>query len=374
MEHSSPVVSICVRPGLRRAAAAILAAALAWPAAAGAALTIELYDRENRGAVDDEPVGINIADCEMAEAWTFRFSLSAVPTSAHLDVWIGSACDQRANRDGADASDCVQVYGDLTMRVGYTSFTLEAPTLVDADTPGCEEFKTTTKIWVLIINEDADETINNSGTYDVSVDTQRPAPPTEVTVEFGESRATVGWRMDSDTQASEQWGFRVLCDPNPTGTAADADADADADGDAADAEEATDGGGETAGGCSGAGAFAAGDEPREEWYCTGQIVGSAQRSRDITGLENGTEYQFAVVALDDYRNPSLVSVVGCTVPEEVNDFWEEYEAAGGQAEGECACSVPGAPALGGGGVLALLLGVTLVLRRRAARGRRGVPR
>ncbi|MBN1772696.1 MAG: hypothetical protein JXB32_15610 [Deltaproteobacteria bacterium] len=374
------MTSGCVRHAVRLACAASLAATLAWPAAAGAAITIELFDRENRGAVDDEPVGINIADCEMNEAWNFRFSMSTVPSNAHLDVWLGSACDQLANRDGADASDCVQVYGDILMQVGYVRFMLEAPTLVNPTAPGCdEEVKTTTKIWVLIINEDADETIYDSGTYDVSIDTQRPAAPTEVTVEFGENRAIVNWKMAEGTQASEEWGFRVLCDPNPTVTAADADADADADPDAeagADADddttEATDAGGDAGGGCSTTGTFAEGDEPLEDWYCTGQIVGTAVRTRQVDGLTNGTEYHFGVVALDDSRNPSLVSMVVCTVPEEVDDFWETYEAAGGQAEGGCACTAPGTgPAAGG--VLALLFGATL-LRRRAAGRRRGDPR
>lgn len=370
MEHSRPMTSNCVRPAARRLAAAAVAAVLAWPATADATLAIELFDRENRGAVNTEPVGINIADCEMSEAWNFRFSLSTVPANTHLDIWLGSACDQLANRDGADASDCIQVYGDLTMRVGYINFMLEAPTLVDADTPGCEEVKTTTKIWALIINENADETIYDSGTYDVSVDTQRPEPPTEVSADFGESRATISWRMAADTQASEQWGFRVLCDPNPTATAADADADADADAEE-DASETTDAGGEASGGCSSPAVFAAGDEPLEVWFCTGQIVGTAVRTRDITGLDNGVEYHFAVVALDDYRNPSLVSTVTCTIPEEVNDFWEEYEGAGGQAEGGCACGVPGTAPLGVGGMLGLLLGATLLLRRRRATRRRG---
>jgi len=372
------MTSNCARLPVRLAAAALLAAALARPAAAGAALTIELFDRENRGAVDDEPTGINIADCASNEAWNFRTSLSSVPTNAHLDVWLGSACDQRANRDGADASDCVQVYGDLTMRVGYVNFMVEAPMLVDPHAPGCAEVKTTTKVWVLILNEDADETVYNSGTYDVSIDTQRPAAPVSVTVDFGESRAIVSWEMASSTAASEQWGFRVLCDPNPTGADADADADADAAADAdegaeadgADAGgEATETGGEPGGGCTSGGAFAAGDEPIDAWYCTGQIVGSAVRVREVEGLANGTEYHFAVVALDDYRNPSLVSTVVCTVPSEVNDFWETYEAAGGRAEGGCTCAVPAAGRLGDVGVPALLLGAALGRRRRAARDR-----
>jgi len=381
MEHSRAMTWNRARVSVRAGAAVFLAAALARPAAAGATLTVELFDRENRGAVDDEPNGINIADCESHEAWNFRTSLSSVPTNAHLDVWLGSACDQRANRDGADASDCVRVYGDLTMRVGYVNFGIEAPMLVDPHAPGCAEVKTTTKVWVLILNEDADETVYDSGTYDVSIDTQRPAAPVSVTVDFGESRAIVAWEMASGTAVSEQWGFRVLCDPNPTGAAAGTDADADAEagaddadggGEATDADgsgEATDAGGAAGGGCTSGGAFAAGDRPIDAWYCTGQIVGSAVRVREIGGLTNGTEYHFAVVALDDYRNPSLVSPVACTVPSEVNDFWETYEAAGGRAEGGCACAIPAVGRTEGVGGLALPLAAALGRRRRPARGR-----
>ena len=158
--------------------------------------------------------------------------------------------------------------------------------------------------------------------------------------------------VDADTEAVETEMEDFVVEDG----GADADADVSAD----------------AGDCAGAGAFAAGSVPDPAYYCTGNLVGSTVRQTTIDGLTNGIEYHFAVVALDEARNPSLVSTVSCTTPEVVNDFWDVYTDAGGQAEGGCACAVAsGNGAVAGIGLAALALLVSSLGRRRgtAARGR-----
>ena len=95
-------------------------------------------------------------------------------------------------------------------------------------------------------------------------------------------------------------------------------------------------------------------------------------STTIDGLTNGIEYHFAVVVLDEARNPSLVSIVSCTTPETVNDFWDTYTDAGGQAEGGCACAVAsGHGAVAGIGLAALALLVSSLGRKRRTGARGG---
>lgn len=91
-------------------------------------------------------------------------------------------------------------------------------------------------------------------------------------------------------------------------------------------------------------------------------------------LVNDQTYVVAVAAYDQSRNIGKLSELACETPRPVDDFYELYRRAGGQAGGGY-CSVSGV--LGrpdAAAILAALLGCSagaLALRRKARRARRG---
>lgn len=68
-----------------------------------------------------------------------------------------------------------------------------------------------------------------------------------------------------------------------------------------------------------------------EAYICGRTTSSATSLR-IEGLENGRTYDFALVTVDEARNPTYM-YVGQAEPKPADDFWEYYNDRGGQAEG-----------------------------------------
>jgi len=88
----------------------------------------------------------------------------------------------------------------------------------------------------------------------------------------------------------------------------------------------------------------------------------------IKGLRNGTTYNAVVAAVDGSGNVGPPSVEVCDYPAPVNDFWNIYRQAGGQAGGGCALERAGEPASAAMGVA--LAGLTSVLARRRRRSRR----
>jgi hypothetical protein len=347
------------------------------PAAAQYSIGFEVRSRGNR-ALDDVPAGlVNLADCTGNETWTFRYTpntlLSAVP-GAQLGIYIGSGCNERDNRTRVDDLRCFEVERRL-MPTAATEFTMNARRLVGRTEEACTTGQGTNKLWVLGLDDDADETTLAYATLDVPYDTQPPSPPTGIGVGFGDGRARVTWAT-STSDSDEYNRFRVVCDRSSGGGDGDAGTDAgdggggdDAgDGEAGDA--AGDGeGGATAVGCTTPAPFAAGDTLDLRWDCSGEITQSTVREREVTGLTNYVEYHFAVVAYDKNLNPSVLSVVVCATPEDLEDFWDEYRDAGGQAMEGCECRAAGAGARGEGrGAFLVLPAIALLLWRR--RGRR----
>jgi hypothetical protein len=101
----------------------------------------------------------------------------------------------------------------------------------------------------------------------------------------------------------------------------------------------------------------------------GMLISSkTQGSYTITGLSDNVVYAVAVSAVDAYGNVGPPSNQWCDYPAPVNDFWQLYREAGGQAGGLCALEAVGAPvsstvAFGAAGALC----VGLVRRRRRRR-------
>jgi MYXO-CTERM domain-containing protein len=95
----------------------------------------------------------------------------------------------------------------------------------------------------------------------------------------------------------------------------------------------------------------------EDLFCGGR-QGATARSVRIGSLSNSVEYQVAVIAYDDFDNPSVLSNVDCETPQPVVDFYEAYRRAGGRAGGGLCAVAPGAA--GPGPLPAALLALALV--------------
>jgi hypothetical protein len=74
----------------------------------------------------------------------------------------------------------------------------------------------------------------------------------------------------------------------------------------------------------------------KSFVCSDSISSTTNQVR-ITGLTNGTQYQFVVLAIDNYGNPTWPvtnSVVNAT-PQPVEDLFRRYRDAGGGGSGFC---------------------------------------
>jgi hypothetical protein len=96
--------------------------------------------------------------------------------------------------------------------------------------------------------------------------------------------------------------------------------------------------------------------------CT-QVNGTTNASGTITGVTNGTSYDVAVAAFDQFGNTGSISGAACATPAPINDFWKTYNGDGGNAF--CALDVVGR---GGGSMAAALLALAgLVYSKRRRR-------
>jgi MYXO-CTERM domain-containing protein len=78
-----------------------------------------------------------------------------------------------------------------------------------------------------------------------------------------------------------------------------------------------------------------------DWaYVCSDHVSASGTKIEITGLDNGTEYQFIIVAYDSAGNPRVMSDVLTAIPIETSDFWEQCELQGDVCGngGFCVCS------------------------------------
>ncbi|MDA3862230.1 MAG: hypothetical protein PF689_00005, partial [Deltaproteobacteria bacterium] len=76
----------------------------------------------------------------------------------------------------------------------------------------------------------------------------------------------------------------------------------------------------------------AGGRPYKCYVC-GSTTSTGKKLR-IGGLENEVEYSFAVVAIDQHENVSVISEVVSATPLPTTDFAEHYSSNGGNATGD----------------------------------------
>jgi MYXO-CTERM domain-containing protein len=104
--------------------------------------------------------------------------------------------------------------------------------------------------------------------------------------------------------------------------------------------------------------LAAGEKPTQS---VSTATADVQRTDDGATLQNGVSYDLAVRATDTYFNTSAISAPIAATPVQIDDFYNRYRNAGGQAAGGGGCAAGGEAGLLGGLVL---LAFAAVRRRR----------
>jgi len=296
---------------------------------------------------------INQRDC-LANA-TITFDVTATTaTSAQLEVWAGTACTEKINRD--ESTNCVKAgeaqlrtnpitvrVQDLLQQPGQGSSGVNQGTDATCTPQSSATGESKRTLFFLAINSSDGQATGSSGKWEFEFDVIAPTAPTNVTAEAGEQSLTLSFTAPDIGDLSK---YRLYCSNLAT------EAGAGAAGDAGNAA------------CSSA-TLKAGEAPAEGAFECGNPTSIGRSSVDTDAdLLNGTTYAVAMASEDKFGNISTVSNVACGTPANVTGFYEAYRAAGGDAGGGfCSFGVPkfGRSSLA---VAALFLGVVLARRRR----------
>jgi hypothetical protein len=340
---------------------AILPALCLWPSAASA-ISISMTSRDDNswGIQSQDSDQVGLTDCAEGVDFVFTVALESASTSGRkLYLYEGTSCD--------DTPEDCRIVGD-SQAASETVFTVPANELFNG---GCEATDTTADLWIGLLESEnqAVETDGTGGIWStaaitINLDITPPATvPTGLSVRVGSGNVRVSWNK---VTADDVAGFLlVYWDGAASSTDADTDTDTDADTDTdttPDAGALLDAGVDAGSGkgvarrkprgaivpyadadagvseeCTITGGFSAGDEfdpSLISHFDDSQESDSEATSATIDGLDNGTQYKFAVVSLDDAANPSAFSEVVCATPERTIDFSDLYGGAGGKGGGE----------------------------------------
>jgi hypothetical protein len=373
-----------------------------------------IVDRVERTVADhDQAVRYHIsqADCLSADATRFPYTLSNLDGVLSFEVWLGegsaNCADLGARNGSGDQAQCRPVHeiGDpeddgeivITSRsiaetgLGYTNCVDEGD---DTEPHNVSLF------FMLIRDVALDVPAEDYAQWtETKVDLLGPKPPDSITLIASDEAIEVEYEVDAGQEDTS--GYRFYCDDG-TLAATDATASSSSTG-TSTATGGGDGGGGAGGGDGGAAAsttatststastgstsaetgsgggegsscvgnaLVEGGTVDPAWRSCGSVDDGATPSGVATGLENGTTYAVAVVAVDDLGNVGKLSEVECAEPFPVDDFYELYRAAGGEAGGGfCSLTEVGAPIVGR--ALAALgvagAGLALAMRRRRRR-------
>lgn len=309
---------------------------------AARAITVEVRERDDNGwSLQGEDLTlVNLADCTAGIDYVFEVALAGETTTGReLYLYEGTDCD--------DAPEgCTLIGGPQLASELY--FTV---TTADLFPDGCEA-AATASVWIGLLTQE-NEPFEEGGIWStalsLSLDVSGPTTaPTGLKARVGSGNVRISW---NEMTAGDVTGFRLVY---WTGGASDSDSDTDTDTDTdTDADAGVDGGSGKLdftpvpyaddGGIGGASeectvgggpeAGAAYDDGLVSGYTDSKLSDADATSATIDGLHNGTQYKFAVVALDDAANPSVFSEAICATPEVTIDFSDIYGDAGGKGAG-----------------------------------------
>lgn len=262
--------------------------------------------------------------------------------SSTLDaqLMLGSDCD---NVDSATA--CTSLGSTLTLS-SSKSTTQQSLSSADVFGGACTGAASSTRVWA-IVRVDGTR-LDSQPSAAITLRSAGPVTPTAVVAQTADSGLLVSWSTTGD--ATTLQGHQVFCSPGPT-TAATAAFET----------------------CAALPA-AASDNPFAGYsaaFICSDLVAVGTNSARVKGLQNGTPYQLAVVAVGVDGTPSAPSAVATATPGPTNGFDDLYFKNGGTAATGCAVSGSPRPSGGALATTALLL-LCLALRPRRAR-RRALP-
>jgi hypothetical protein len=329
------------------------------------------------------------AECQcMTDDITMQLHITtAIPQSmanGQLQIWIGTGCDQAANRT-TTSTFCEQVtntpvtYAQFVQGSTSTNFNIDVPIpsaiLFSPNKPRmCTPPQQLSNNIYLLFATTGDFTMAQSCSLNLAENTQTPIAVTP-SVSSGDSAVTLEWSAPQGVGEQVPFEYQVLCaDANgnvipgkhsgtqaysvcidgvirrrnnipqssSTGTGTD-------DGGVVTEQpdlmavrptpqppglgtEAVDGGTDDAGTVTNS-AFATTLDP--DFTCTGEIKPNATTvSARIDGLNNGQTYQFVLLAIDVSGN-AIASPVVLGTPQPTEDLYRRYRDQGGGATGFC---------------------------------------
>lgn len=279
------------------------------PAVSAASVTATLTARENnslglKGDWDADGALINRQDCLDDISFTLTIAVSGEDTTGReLYVFAGSSCDTSEDSDDCD---------DDIMRLSASTTTVKLPVSFIINTDDCAD-SDTSSIWVGLLDssDEKDDNADWAAAIDMDFEGGSLSPPKTVSAKGGENKLVMSWEVEEDEDDAE--GFLLVY------ARAEGAADGGVDGGVDDSV------------CEGP--LTEGAAVTAELSFT-QITTGSSTSGSITGLQNDVFYQAAVVTLDEYGNPSVLSEVVCEEPGETVDFYELYRSSGGTAGGD----------------------------------------
>ncbi|PIE19148.1 MAG: hypothetical protein CSA66_02950 [Proteobacteria bacterium] len=237
---------------------------------------------------------INLSDCRAyaggQSVWTVRISPLPGDTYQFAAGYAppGKNCPTASSSLTEEEGTCYVEYSGRDLDRTTIEFNVDFDELTGGDCDSNEQDKAT--VYVIIEEPTAVTPIVEAEQIEVTVDLRPPAAPQGVTLTPGDGRFTVNWKDDANS--GDEVEYIVYYD---------------------------------------------------QVEFTADAIATVSRKRGVTttsvsiedsGLVNGLTYYVRVAAIDEADNLSPLSEVQTVTPQETEDFWERYQAAGGSDAGD----------------------------------------
>ncbi len=385
MRQVNPALLHALRPTLLGFVAFVLLASLPQPASAiemqGSEIVIELELPNDSGDLslpseETRREYFNLANCVCPDI-TFgaKLSLDNPATSYEsrpVEIWVGNGCDVvQSIQDRDDTCEFVDTVQDIEDLRSITRRNILVHSLAAPNSEQCSDIEDTRSIYTLIDEggEGVDAEDYVSLPYDIPVDMRPPPIVEDIRVAGAEQAIQINWATPS-SRSDDLRFIQVLCarsdgsesagefpnsDLSPEYLTSLMVCNSDIDGahpvpgvlSRVVAGPQIDAGLVDAGSIdaaaalpdampSGPDAGVSAPLPAElhnlnpSTLC-GEVTGTETGVR-VDGLENGVSYRIVLVMVDAARNATALDL-GDHIPQPVQDAWEHYQEAGGNADG-----------------------------------------
>ena len=289
---------------------------------------------------------------------TYDSNLGTLDPGERAELTVGSRCAD-ANSSERDCEPIQTIDDPLNALRSPTIYNIQLDRFMFPDDGAADSVDvcpaTTGERGVYVLfDNDADGDFEKQAVKTYAFDTQPPPLPVAPVASPAEGAVQLRWDAPSANQSDVQY-YQVLCaraDGSPAfatptdealydtapdlcgsgvGVPIEAGGGTGPDGGTQVVDAGA--GGVDAGGGGGfrASALPAGLTALDPAYVCG-TAGESALSMRVDGLENGQAYYVVLLSIDDARNVAAQDM-GMVTPEQVTDFWEDYQNQGGSAEG-----------------------------------------